>query len=265
MFIDIALASAVPKALRGIAGILPFAAIIFGILYCFAGYRLFRFFIALSGFVVGAAVGGAVAYAATRGDGGPVMAAGLVAGMLGAALALALHYLGVFLVGAGAGALLAVGVMKVSGASAEPIALVLVGVFSGLFAIALEKFMVIVLTSLAGSYAIVAGAIILVPQAFANKPVFFLAGWVVIAVLGMAVQYGTAPNVEEPSEPASAPIPSPSAHRGNTVAVGGRDYRRLTGEDGPAFCVGCRTVSVKSVLLYCSETATYYHEGCLPK
>ena len=51
---------------------------------------------------------------------------------------------------------------------------------------------------------------------------------------------------------------------GDTVTVGGNTFHRLSGEDGTAFCIGCRKVAQKNTLLYCPETDTYYHRSCLP-
>jgi len=38
----------------------------------------------------------------------------------------------------------------------------------------------------------------------------------------------------------------------------------LSGEEGEAFCLGCRKVSPKTELLYNKGTGEYYHEECLP-
>jgi len=38
----------------------------------------------------------------------------------------------------------------------------------------------------------------------------------------------------------------------------------LAGEEGEAFCLGCRKVAPKTELLYNKGTSEYYHEECLP-
>ena len=38
----------------------------------------------------------------------------------------------------------------------------------------------------------------------------------------------------------------------------------LAGEDGEAFCLGCRQLAPKTNLFYNKSTNSYYHEKCLP-
>ena len=74
-----------------------------GLLSCLFGYRLFRFVLAIFGFILGA-----LAASSVFGEGaGTAMAiAAIVGGLVGAGLLLAAYFVGVALVGAGLGALL---------------------------------------------------------------------------------------------------------------------------------------------------------------
>ena len=42
------------------------------------------------------------------------------------------------------------------------------------------------------------------------------------------------------------------------------EFVSLSGEEGEAFCLGCRAVAQKTDLLYNKKTDSYYHKACLP-
>ncbi len=73
--------------------------VIVGLLKCFYGYRIFKVILALTGFTIGAVLAGAIGYGITQ-EAGQAAMASLVGGLIGALLMVALHYLGVFLLGA---------------------------------------------------------------------------------------------------------------------------------------------------------------------
>ena len=75
-----------------------------GALACFAGYRLFRYVLALFGFILGAMI--ASSMMGISNTAGMVIAA-LVGGLAGAAILLFAYFIGIALVGAGVGALVA--------------------------------------------------------------------------------------------------------------------------------------------------------------
>ena len=79
---------------------MPAAAVlaIGGLLACFAGYRLFRFVLAMYGFIVGAFFTASLMGPANSWT---LVVAFLVGGVLGAGLAVVAYFLGVGLVGAG--------------------------------------------------------------------------------------------------------------------------------------------------------------------
>ena len=73
-----------------------------GAITCFAGYRLFRFVLAIWGFILGAGIGSSM----MGGDSAIAMiGAGLAGGLLGALALVFAYFVGVALVGAGLGAL----------------------------------------------------------------------------------------------------------------------------------------------------------------
>ena len=75
-----------------------------GFIACFLGYRLFKFVLAIFGFILGALAASSVFGVS---DTTPMVIAAIVGGAAGALLLLAAYFVGVALVGAGLGALLA--------------------------------------------------------------------------------------------------------------------------------------------------------------
>src|SRR5687767_15845085 len=75
-----------------------------GLIACFLGYRLFKFVLAIFGFILGAFAASSVFGSS---DTTPMVFAALGGGIVGALLLLAAYFVGVALIGAGIGALLA--------------------------------------------------------------------------------------------------------------------------------------------------------------
>ena len=53
--------------------------------------------------------------------------------------------------------------------------------------------------------------------------------------------------------------------RGDTVVVDGIEYQKGDGQEGKAFCLGCRTMDEKANLLYDAGRDVYYHHSCVGK
>ncbi len=148
-----------------------------GVLSLLFGYRLVKLFVFLGGFVIGALVGYAV-------NDSSVLHA-VVFGVISGAVALLLWYLGIFLIGAVCGVLLA--------AYLEIRTTEVVWTFAiigGILAIVVMKFMVIVFTSWTG--ASILAPIISYMFRITNARVELVCT-IVLAVLGIIFQYGTAP------------------------------------------------------------------------
>ena len=75
-----------------------------GIVACFFGYRLFRTVLAVFGFILGALAASSVLGVS---DTWPMLVAALVGGLIGAGVLFAAYFVGVALVGAGLGAVVA--------------------------------------------------------------------------------------------------------------------------------------------------------------
>src|SRR5690242_18256950 len=83
------------------------AAIVAGILICFWGYRLLKFTLGLLGFIAGAYAGWVFGLSVLHANTGFGLVCALIGGLLGMAFYLWLYFLGIFLLGATAGAIVA--------------------------------------------------------------------------------------------------------------------------------------------------------------
>jgi hypothetical protein len=136
-----------------------------GALACFAGYRLFRVVLGIYGFVLGAMI--ASSTLGVNSTGGMILAA-LVGGIVGAVVLVLAYFIGIALVGAGLGALLA-NVAWNQVASTEPpaAAIIVVSVVGAVIAMWLQRYVSIVGTAFGGAWTVIVGAV----NAFAARGV----------------------------------------------------------------------------------------------
>lgn len=121
-------------------GAVAVGCVVVGLLSLLYGYRLFRLFVFLGGFVVAAAL------AALFSDGLVPLIAGLVAGVL----CLAFMDIGVFLVGALLG-----GLVAVTCGIDNQIVLIAAGIVGGIGALVLRKVIIVLSTSWSGAYLLI--------------------------------------------------------------------------------------------------------------
>jgi hypothetical protein len=174
--------------------------LVFGVVNCFWGYRIFRVVLALWGFVLGAAIGVALA-----GDSGTLMVVfvALVGGLIGAGVFVLLYFVGVFAAGAILGFLLTASLMNVVMPEPNAFVAVIGALVVGLLALAVNKLIIILSTSFAGAWSLVQAAALMFSTAQADRVLaargpFDLVsamgmgaviGWLVLGVLGVIVQY----------------------------------------------------------------------------
>ena len=129
-----------------------------GLVSCFVGYRLFKFVLAIFGFILGA-------LAATSlfgvSDTWPMVIAALVGGIAGALLLLAAYFVGVALVGAGLGALIANLIWTQIEGDPHAFVVVLFSVAGALVATWLQRYVIILATSFGGAWTIIVGGLAL--------------------------------------------------------------------------------------------------------
>jgi hypothetical protein len=177
-----------------------------GLIACFAGYRLFRFVLGIFGFILGAFITTSTMGASSV---WALIVAAAVGGLVGAVLMVAAYFIGVGLVGAGLAALALNLVWRAIGGEPPTLVLVVCCVLGALGALSVVRLVAIGGTSIAGSWTAIVGALALMGDPTALRAasardvwVFYpldplpdrwwvTAGWVVLACVGMLVQFKT--------------------------------------------------------------------------
>ena len=171
---------------------------------CFAGYRLFRIVLALYGFILGAMLASSVT--GVTNAVGMVVAAAL-GGLAGALILVFAYFVGIALVGAGLGALVA-HLAWTQTKTSDPPALLIVGVaiLGAVVAMVLQRYVIVVATAFAGAWTLIVGVMaaigdrtavsaasssdawILYPLDPAPGQKWVPVGWVVLGLAGTAMQ-----------------------------------------------------------------------------
>jgi hypothetical protein len=181
------------------------ALVLGGTVSCFAGYRLFRFVLAIYGFILGAMLGSSMMGATST---GAMVAAAVVGGLAGALVLTLAYFVGIALVGAGLGALVAHMIWQSSGTNDPPaLAVILLAVAGSIGAMLLQRYVIIIATAFGGAWTLMVGIFAMTgdrraARAAASGNVWILyptsspgqrwvpVVWIVIGLVGMAVQLG---------------------------------------------------------------------------
>lgn len=129
-----------------------------GLVACFVGYRLFKFVLAIFGFILGALAASSIWGAS---DTTYMVIAAFVGGFAGAILLLAAYFVGVALVGAGLGALIANLIWTQIEGDPHPFVVVLFSVAGALVATWLQRYVIILGTAFGGAWTILVGGLAL--------------------------------------------------------------------------------------------------------
>jgi hypothetical protein len=187
-----------------------------GILTCFWGYRILKLTLGIMGFLGGASGGWAVGLSLAPGNSAIALVCAVVAGIVGAALCIWLFFLGIFLLGASAGAVVAAAFLNASGNQPQPILVFAFAVVFGVIALVMQKFMIIISTAFSGSYLLTAGIFHLFTGGPNLSPLWFehppsgaagmqgyvaLGLWVVLGLGGLSFQYRGSQQREEAVRP----------------------------------------------------------------
>ena len=186
--------------------LIALASIGLGALYCFFGYRIFRILLGILGFILGASAAAAIAFEIFGREQAVLIVAGLVGGILGTVLMVVLYFIGLFLLGAWLGSLLGILLTGGGGSTVETVIILALAVIGGIVAVMLQKLMIILSTSLGGSWGIVSGVFHFVGGGFdpirslqyPNPRILRSVGvqgqvvllcWVLLGIAGIVVQY----------------------------------------------------------------------------
>jgi hypothetical protein len=170
-----------------------------GTAYCFVGYRLIRFFIGLTGFILAGAAAMVLTSAALPDQPLFILAAGLVGGVAGALALFFLYKSGVFLLGLTGVGLIARGLLAPVAEPWAPWAVVAAAIAGGLIALMLERPLLVIATAAIGSFIVIYAFSYLVagPEVLADLRQFGRYGsrnlvlmlcWLVLAVVGAGTQ-----------------------------------------------------------------------------
>lgn len=177
-----------------------------GALSCFAGYRLFKIVLGIYGFILGAMI--ASSMMGSSNNTGMVVAA-LVGGIAGALLLVFAYFIGIALLGAGLGALVAHVTWGYVGTGDPPaIAIIVLSIVGSIIAMVLQRYVIIVSTAFGGAWTVIVGAIaafgdrggtraagagnawILYPTTPAPGQVWVPVAWIALGLIGTGVQLG---------------------------------------------------------------------------
>jgi hypothetical protein len=127
-----------------------------GALACFAGYRLFRVVLALYGFILGAMI--ASSMMGVTNALGQIVAA-LAGGIAGAVILVFAYFVGIALVGAGLGALVAHLAWNAFRPAADPPAalIIAVAIFGAVVAMILQRYVIVIGTAFGGAWTMLLG------------------------------------------------------------------------------------------------------------
>ena len=126
-----------------------------GAVACFAGYRLFRIVLGIFGFILGAML--ASSLMGISNTAGMVIAA-LVGGLAGAAILLFAYFVGIALVGAGVGALIAhFGWALIRSGDPPVLAVILLAILGAIGAMFVQRHVIIVSTAFVGAWTLIVG------------------------------------------------------------------------------------------------------------
>ena len=209
--------------------VLQYALLGAGLLYCFAGYRIYRFLIALAGIIAGGGLGVMIAIGIslrTRDANTALVAfiaAPLICAILGGWLATFIEDMAVFCQGfLACGGLTALLLLGINGRP-EIFWVVLAGVGGGFIAIWTKKMFIITTTAFIGAMFATGGLLTLIRQQlyqwavgrhgnpYEFIPIAALLSWSLLTGLGILVQMKSVPKQPEPTaeEPTTdGPIPN---------------------------------------------------------
>jgi hypothetical protein len=177
-----------------------------GTLSCVAGYRLFKVVLGIYGFILGAMLGSSMmGVSNTTG----MIVAALIGGVGGALLLVFAYFIGIALVGAGLGALIAhVGWGNVGGGDPPAALIIVLALIGSIGALMLQRYVIIVATAFGGAWTALVGGLalagdrgaaraasggdvwILYPMTPAPGQRWVPIAWIALGLIGTGVQLG---------------------------------------------------------------------------
>jgi hypothetical protein len=176
-----------------------------GIVACFFGYRMFRLVLAIFGFLLGAFAASSLL---GQSDTGWMVAAAAIGGLIGAGILMAAYFVGVALLGAALGAVIANLAFSASGREPHFLVIVFCSVAGAVAAMYLQRYVIIITTAFGGAWTMIVGSMALIGDRAARDAVaandvwvlypldpapgrrWVFYAWTVLSLIGTAVQLG---------------------------------------------------------------------------
>ena len=137
-----------------------------GLLTCFAGYRVFRVVLGIYGFILGALI--ASSFMGTDQTLWMIVAA-VIGGLVGAAILILAYFVGVALIGAGVGALVANLVWASLGREPGALVVIILAIAGALGALVLQRYVIIMSTAFGGAWTAIVGGLALAGDRVAGQ------------------------------------------------------------------------------------------------
>ncbi len=179
-----------------------------GTLACFAGYRLLRTVLGIYGFIIGAMLASSMVDVSNA---LAMILAAVIGGFVGAVILVFAYFVGVALVGAGLGALIAHVVWtQAAGADPPALAVIIASILGAIGTMILQRYVIIVSTAFGGAWTIIVGGLaiaaargveglppagdpwILYPFTPASGERWVPVAWIALGLVGAIVQLATA-------------------------------------------------------------------------
>ncbi len=186
---------------QGLFNLLAGLAVMLGLVYCFAGFRIRRFILAVPGYIAGAVVLGAIAYLLSQQMWVAVLAGIFAGGPIGASIVLALYNVKVFAIGLLLGAVIDVALYLITDGQIEPAVLLIIPIVTGVLALVYDKWIIVAGTAFGGAGLAVGGiayfafggvgpaALFALMEGDPSLLAATLVGWLVLGLSGVIVQY----------------------------------------------------------------------------
>lgn len=133
-----------------------FLGIVFGVIECFFGYRIFKIILGILGFAAGASLAMLGGNAMSPNE-IILFLSGLVGGIIGAVMMVWMYFFGVFMIGALAGGVIGNAIFSAAQMYPATFAVLVIAVCCGVLALIFQKFMIIFATAFIGSWHLTAG------------------------------------------------------------------------------------------------------------
>lgn len=187
-----------PQQINGLIAI----AVAIGTLYCFLGYRTLRFVLGLTGFLMAGGVAATLVNWISQGNQLATLIALFIGGMCGAFALYFLYRTGVFLLGLMGTALITHNVLAAQPDTWIPLAVLGLAVAGGLFALLIERPVILLATAALGAWMVVSGVAYFIvgsseleelPKILESEEqrTIVLASWAVLALAGALSQVAT--------------------------------------------------------------------------